>query len=187
MRPAAAGMDEIRRMVRASPTLGSAVLMRCPCAGACRARECVHCRRRCAHRCRAPPPGAPAFARCSASFPLTRTVPRAAMDADALCRGHWLHPADCNPAVRAFCAWLPPMVAHDAGARSDRREAFGLFPCERNFNRFPAWLVRRQRCSLFQLPLTEPLRAGQELDADQAAPPAVRAANACATLRHMHR
>jgi hypothetical protein len=74
------------------------------------------------------------------------------MDADALCRGHWLHPADCNPAVRAFCAWLPPMVAHDAGARSGRREAFGLFPGERNFNRFPAWLVRSSGAVFFSSP-----------------------------------
>ena len=73
-----------------------------------------------------------------------------------------------------------------ASPLSGSRESFNLYPGERNFMRFPMWLVRgsfsRMHCSAPRpnSPAWRARLAGQKLVGDKAAAPAIRAADACA-------
>ena len=54
-----------------------------------------------------------------------------------------VHPTAILRCVRAMASFISRRSPRRAF--SGRREAFGIFPGERNFNRFPAWLVRGTR------------------------------------------
>ena len=101
----------------------------------------MHRRWRCLDHCCSAPPGDPR--RCSLSRARTYSaVPLAALGSHAICSGHWLDPPNSDSAVRVCDDVHLVARCSPRRARSGRRETFGIFPGERNFNRFPAWLVR---------------------------------------------